>query len=497
MTPGCGHFLYDVNVYMARFSENFLLSTPVAERLFHTYAQAQPILDFHCHLTAETILRNERFRDLHHIWLEGDHYKWRLMRADGAAERLCTGDAPPWEKFAAWARTAPRTLRNPIAHWNQLELVRYFGIDQPLNEASAPEIWKRANEMLAGDELRPQAILRKFKVRAVCTTDDPADDLAAHRELARHPAPAQVFPTFRPNAIAQLDEPGVFRAWLDRLGPQANIEIARLADLEQALRLRHQAFHELGCRASDHGLLACPREISPRPEAERLFETLRAGRALPPEEAERMCGFLLDLCARLDAEQGWAMQLHLGALRNVNPPMMRRLGRDTGFDTISDRPLAAGLAAFLGRLSEANALPKMVLYNLNPAGNYILATLAGCFQGGSTPGKIQLGSAWWFLDHKPGIEAQLNALSETGLLARFVGMVTDSRSFLSYPRHEYFRRVLCNLIGRELESGELLAEEKAAGEMIADICYANAERYFQFPLANAAAAKNMPATRPA
>lgn len=466
---------------MAKLDANFLLATETARRLYHSSAERQPILDFHCHLSAEAIARNERFRDLHHLWLEGDHYKWRLMRANGVEERYCTGDAPPWEKFLAWARTAPFTLRNPIHQWNALELARYFGIEQPLDPASAGEIWRQANALLAGDELRPREILRKFNVRAVCTTDDPADDLAAHRELARMPGATRVFPTFRPNAITLLEEAGVFDAWLDRLGAVTNIEIARLEHLEQALRLRHQAFHELGCRASDHGLAFCPGEISPRPEAERQFLDLRAGRALPPDAAARMCGYLLHLCATLDAEQGWAMQMHLGALRNVNPPMLRRLGRDSGFDAIHDLPLAAGLAAFLGRLSEERSLPKMVLYNLNPAANYVLSALAGCFQDGSIPGKIQIGSAWWFLDHKQGIEWQLNTLSETGLLSRFVGMVTDSRSFLSYPRHEYFRRVLCNLIGRDLENGELLADEDAAGRLIADICYGNAERFFQFP----------------
>ncbi len=464
---------------MALSDTSFLLSSPAARRLYHEYAASHPLLDFHCHLEPAVIAANQPFRDPHHLWLAGDHYKWRAMRAQGVEERLCTGDAPAYEKFLAWAATVPRTLRNPLYHWTHLELERYFGISTVLNPETAPAIWAAMMEQLP--ELKPRDILQKFKVRVVSPVEDPANPLDIYLELARSGLSTAVYPSFRPDGLLRLDRVEEWNAWLDRLAAVARIEIRTLADALEAVSRRHQAFHEAGCRSSDHGIVLCPTEFAGENEAARGFSELRAGRALDPEKARRLNGFLMLYLARLDAEKGWAKFLHLGALRDINTAMFARLGRDTGFDAIDDQPQARPLAAFLGRLTEENALPRMVLFNLNPADNYIFAAVAGCFQDAVAPSKLQHGPAWWFLDQREGIEWQINALSSLGLLAHFIGMTTDSRSFMSYPRHEYFRRVLCNLLGREMESGELPMDWDLVGGLVSDICYANAERYFRFP----------------
>jgi glucuronate isomerase len=406
------------------------------------------------------------------------------MRANGIHERYCTGDAKPYEKFLAWAKTVPYTLRNPLYHWTHLELARYFGIQELLNEESAPDIWRRANAQLESDELTTQAVLRKFGVKVLCTTNDPTESLEEHSAIARQKCSTTVLPAFRPDRAFRTDNPEEYNAWLDRLSASANVHIGKLSDLLDALRRRHDFFHERGCRSSDHGLEICPSEYCTESEAASIFAKLRTGRPASPEESLRFGSFVLLYTAHLDAEKGWVKQLHLGALRNSNPDGMRRLGRDTGFDSIGDWPQAVALARFLGRLSEENALPKIILYNLNPADNYVFATMAGNFQDGSVAGKIQYGSGWWFLDQKEGIEWQLNALSNCGLLSRFVGMLTDSRSFMSYPRHEYFRRVLCNMLGSEMDSGLLPRDEALVGHMIEAICYGNAENYFRFSCAN-------------
>lgn len=463
-------------------TDEFLLSTQSARTLYSKYSAGQPILDYHCHIPAKDIAENRRFRDLTEIWLEGDHYKWRAMRANGISERYITGSASSYEKFLAWAKTVPYTLRNPLFHWTHLELLRYFGISELLNEETAPAIWDRANAMLASGDRSAHGILRKFDVRVVCTTDDPIDTLEYHEKLAADPNLAtQVLPAFRPDKAFRIEDPEQFNSWLDALASASDTDIRNLNHLLDALNKRHDYFHEHGCRTSDHGLEFCPAESCTDAEASAIFDRVRAGRRVTPEETLRFASFVLLHTARLDAEKGWVKQLHLGALRNVNPSALRSLGPDTGFDSVGDRQQASSLGRFLACLAEENAVPKMILYNLNPADNYAFATMAGNFQDGSVAGKIQFGSGWWFLDQKEGIEWQLNALSNCGLLSRFVGMLTDSRSLMSYPRHEYFRRVLCNVLGGEMESGLLPADEKLVGNMVEAISYGNAAGYFGFP----------------
>ena len=462
---------------MVFIHEDFLLQTPTARRLYHDFACDQPILDYHTHLSVRDIRDNRRFENLAEIWLEGDHYKWRAMRANGVDERFCTGDAPPYEKFLAWARTVPQTLRNPLYHWTHLELKRYFGIDDLLDAATAPAIWARANERLRDEDLTAQGILRKFKVCALCTTDDPTEDLSAHQHLTQSDMAVRVSPTFRPDRALGVDNPETFNAWVDRLAAVSDTPISRLSDFLGALEKRHGDFHEVGCRLSDHGLPYCYADFPTEAAATAIFDRARSGKAAGPDDYARFASYLMLFFGRLDAERGWAKQLHLGALRSANTRAFQRLGPDTGFDSIGDWPQAAVLAAYLDRLDRDNALPKMVLYNSNPRDNDVLAAMIGNFQGGSLPGKMQFGPGWWFLDTKEGIERQLNALSNYGLLSRFLGMVTDSRSFLSYPRHEYFRRVLCNLVGKDIESGALPSDEELIRPLIQNICYDNARRY--------------------
>ena len=461
--------------------DNFLLGTPAARRLYHEVAAPEPIFDYHCHLPPGDLAGNRQFDNLFEIWLQGDHYKWRAMRANGVAEHLITGDADPFDKFKAWAATVPYTLRNPLYHWTHLELQRYFGITELLNEASAERIWQQANERLATPELSVHGILEKFRVSTVCTTDDPADDLRAHAALAGSSLPTRVLPAFRPDAVLNVHRPEALNAWVPRLEAAAGTSVGTLSDLLDALCQRHDFFHAHGCRLSDHGLERCHADPCTEGEAANIFAAARGGRAASPEEHARFASYLLVFLGRLYAESGWTMQLHLGALRNTNTRLLRAAGPDTGFDSVGDFPQAATLAALLDRLDAGDALPKTVLYNLNPADNYVFASMIGNFQDGSLPGKVQFGSGWWFLDQKEAMGWQLNALSNLGLLSRFVGMVTDSRSFMSYPRHEYFRRVLCDLVGRDLEAGELPDDEGLVDSLVRNICHENARRYFQFP----------------
>lgn len=465
---------------MTFISERFLLHNDAALSLYRNYGSAQPIIDYHCHLSPKDIAENRQFNNLFEIWLAGDHYKWRAMRANGVPEAYCTGDAGDYDKFLAWAKTVPQTLRNPLYHWSRLELNRYFGVGEDLNEHSAAAIWDRANAVL-NNGLTAQAILRKFNVEVVCTTDDPAESLEYHDVIARQQLPTQVFPTFRPDRVFLTQDVPSFNAWIEKLGAVADVHITRLADLLDALRKRHDAFHQRGCRASDHGLEVCFADFCTEREAARLFALLRGGKSISQRDSSKFSAFILLYTAQLDAEKGWVKQLHLGALRNANRSSFTRLGPDTGFDSIGDKRQAEPLAAFLSRLLEENALPKIILYNANPADNYVFATMAGNFQDGSFAGKIQYGTAWWFLDQKEGMEWQLNALSNSGLLSRFIGMTTDSRSWMSYPRHEYFRRILCNVLGREMEAGELPPDEAAVGAMVKRVCYHNAKEYFGFP----------------
>ncbi len=461
--------------------EDFLLQTRTARHLYHQFAEAEPILDFHCHLSPKDIAENRRFKNLFEIWLEGDHYKWRAMRTNGVAERFCTGNANPFAKFQAWAATVPHTLRNPLYHWTHLELKRYFGIEELLDEKSAGRIWKKANEKLAKPELTTQGILKKFKVRVVCTTDDPADNLGYHQAFASQGHPTRMLPAFRPDKALTVNQPAGFNKWVDRLAAAANVDINNLSAFLTALRKRHDFFHAQGCRLSDHGMNHCYADFCSKKTAAEIFDKARRGEIVSPQEHGQFAAFMMLFLGRLYASKGWTSQLHLGALRNNNTRLLKQLGPDTGFDSIGDFPQCQSLALYLDKLDSENSLPKTIIYNLNPADNCAFATMLGNFQDGTMAGKIQLGSGWWFLDQKEGIEWQLNALSNLGLLSRFVGMVTDSRSFMSYPRHEYFRRVLCNLVGRDVENGEIPGDDSLLGPMIRDICHANAQQYLQLP----------------
>ena len=463
---------------MAYLDENFLLQSATARRLFHEVARAQPIIDYHCHLSPREIATNRRWDNLAEIWLGGDHYKWRLLRANGIAEDLITGDSSPREKFQAWAETVPFTLRNPIHHWTHLELQRYFDIDLMLSPATADEIWDLANAKLAEPDFCAHGILRKFDVRMVGTTDDPADPLTDHQQIAASGLPTRVLPTFRPDKAMLVDQPAQLRAWLEKLEEVSDTAIVHLSDLLTALQQRHDDFHAAGARLSDHGLLRCPARACSDADASLIFDQARAGKAVSPEDKERFSFYLMVFFGQLDAARGWTKQLHLGAFRNTNRRMVERLGPDTGYDTIGDASQGEALVTYLDALTRENALPKMVLYNLNPADNYLFAALTGAFQDGSVAGKIQFGSGWWFLDQKHGMEMQLDALSATGLLSRFVGMLTDSRSFLSYPRHEYFRRILCNLLGNEAERGELPDDFESLATLVRGVCYENARGFF-------------------
>jgi glucuronate isomerase len=460
-------------------TEDFLLSNDAARRLYRQFAAEQPILDYHCHLSPQDIAEDRRFANLFEIWLEGDHYKWRAMRANGIAEKYITGEATPYEKFLAWARTVPCTLRNPLYHWTHLELQRYFGIAELLDEKSAPSIWERANAALS-QGLTAHAILQKFHAEVVCTTDDPSDDLRHHQAIAKSKLPTQVFPAFRPDKALAVGDPA-FLPWIERLSKVANVDITNLKTFLQALRARHDYFHSLGCRLSDHGLDHCYATPCPERAAAAIFAKAREGQAITAEERTHFASFMMLFFGRLDAEKGWTKQLHLGALRNVNTAARRKLGADTGYDAVGNFPQGGALAAYLDLLAQESALPQMILYNVNPADTFQFATLIGSFQDGERPGKIQYGSAWWFLDQKQGITAQIDALSNVGLLSRFIGMVTDSRSFMSYPRHEYFRRVLCDVIGQDVARGELPEDDALLGRLIQDVCYRNAKQYLRLP----------------
>ncbi len=458
---------------------DFLLPTHWARTLYFEHAVQQPIFDYHCHLPPDEIAANRRFENLTKIWLAGDHYKWRAMRANGVPEELITGTgSSDYDKFLAYAKTVPHTLRNPLHHWSHLELRRYFNIDLLINEQNAPKIWKLANAKLEKPALSVHGILTKFKVAVVCTTDDPADDLAPHQAIRKSGLATRVYPAFRPDKALLVENPAVFNAWCDRLAAQANIDVKDLASFLAALKQRHDFFHSLGGRLSDHGMEYVPAEECTEREAAAIFGRARDGTAATPEQWVKFASFMMLFFGRLDAERGWTKQLHLGALRNNNSRLLKRLGADSGVDSIGDFPQARSLSRYLDRLDAENKLPRIVLYNVNPADNYVFATMIGNFQDGIIPGKIQFGGGWWFLDQKEGMEWQINALSNIGLLSRFVGMLTDSRSFLSYVRHEYFRRVLCGMLGADVEAGLIPGDRRALGELVENVCYRNAVGYF-------------------
>lgn len=465
---------------MAFLDDNFLLESKTAQTLYETYAAPQPIFDYHCHLSPRQIAENRKFQNIFEIWLDGDHYKWRAMRANGESERFCTGDSTPYEKFQAWARTVPYTLRNPLYHWTHLELKRYFGIAELLDADSALSIWDRANAALQGG-LDVHAILRKFNVHTIGTTDDPADSLEYHAQIAASDLPMRVLPTFRPDAALRVDQPRSFSAWIDRLEVAANSRIDSFESFLGAIEQRIEDFHAIGCRLSDHGLDICFAEPCSKSEAAAIFANAIGGGPANAENHRKFASYILRFLGQQYAKLGWTMQLHLGALRNVNSRAREIHGPDMGFDTMGGVLQLTALANFLDQLERDDALPRTILYNSNPMENYPFATILGSFSAEGIPAKVQFGSGWWFLDQKEGIEWQLNALSNVGLLARFVGMVTDSRSFMSYPRHEYFRRVLCNLLGSEMERGILPNDHALIGRMVSDICFGNASRYFNLP----------------
>lgn len=463
---------------MSFLGDDFLLHSAAARTLYHEHAAHLPIIDFHNHLSPRDIATDRRFDNLFEIWLEGDHYKWRAMRTAGVPERYCTGVTPPYEKFLAWAATVPKCLRNPLYHWTHLELLRYFGIDTLLDQTTAPDIWERANQQLREGPLTARGILRRFDVRLLYTTDDPADSLEHHAALRDADEAPRVLPTFRPDAALQVDSPASLQAWVARLGSMANVDITSIQTLMDALETRHGDFHAMGGRLSDHGLPCCYAEPSSERQADAIFRQAMSGEPASPEQHAQFASFMMLFFGHLDARRGWTKQLHLGALRNNNSRMAAAIGRDTGYDSIGDWPQAETLAAYLDALDKENALPRVIIYNSNPADNHAFATMIGNFQGEEMAGRMQMGSAWWFLDQKNGIEAQLDALSDAGLLSTFVGMVTDSRSFMSMPRHEYFRRILCNLLGREMEDGELPYDFGLIGGLVEAVCHGNANQRF-------------------
>jgi len=462
---------------------DFLLETRTAERLYHEYAEGMPIFDFHCHVPPSQIAENTRFDNLTRIWLGGDHYKWRAMRANGIPEERITGSASDYEKFLAWAETVPYTIGNPLYHWTHLELSRCFGIDNILlSPKTAPEIWERANKLLAKDEYRVKGLIRAMNVRVICTTDDPVDDLAYHAEIAKDTSfKTVVVPAFRPDKAMAVEKRGEYRPYIEKLAAASRVNIHSYDDLLEALDKRHAFFHEHGSRLSDHGICLPVYEKASEQELDRIFRKAMDGGEISPLEDAQFKTALILFFGRLDAKRGWTFQLHMGAIRNNNSRMFKIVGPDSGFDAITDGEIAVPLSHLLDELDSSGELPKTILYVLNPRDNELIASMIGCFQDGNTPGKMQFGSAWWFNDQKDGMERQLTALASLGLLSRFVGMLTDSRSFLSYPRHEYFRRILCNLVGGWAERGEAPHDMELLGGMIRDISYGNAVRYFGIP----------------
>jgi glucuronate isomerase len=461
---------------------DFMLETGRARALYHEFAEPLPVIDYHGHLSPQDIAEDRRFENLTSIWLAGDHYKWRAMRAAGVDERYITGNATAWEKFEKWAETVPKTLRNPLYHWTHLELDRTFGIARPLGPGTARGIWDEANGKLASADLTVRGILRKMNVAVLCTTDDPVDDLRHHRTLTEaKDLPVRVFPSFRPDRTLAIDDPKGFALYMARLSQASGVEVRTYDDLLAALRQRHDYFHSLGCRLSDHGLETLSAEDYKDSDIRTIFAAVMAGRPVAPFPAFQFKSAVLYELAVMDWENGWVQQYHLGALRNTNSRALRTLGPDTGFDSIGDFDLARPLARFLDRLDGEGKLARTILYNLNPRDNEVLASMTGNFQDGRIPGKVQYGPAWWFLDQADGMTRQLEALSNLGLLGQFIGMTTDSRSFLSYPRHEYFRRLLCNVLGGEMDRGLLPDDLGLVGGVVKDICYFNAERYFRFP----------------
>jgi glucuronate isomerase len=458
--------------------ENFLLTGRTAQRLYHEFAADMPVIDYHCHLPADQIAGDIRFDNISQAWLYGDHYKWRAMRANGVSEGYCTGNKSDGEKFAKWAATVPYTLRNPLYHWTHLELQRYFDCKELLGPDTATAIYGKCNEKLQTPDYSVRQLLKKMKVEVVCTTDDPVDSLEHHQRIREGGGGIRVFPAFRPDKAMNAEDASVFNAYAAGLEAAADMNIGSFEQYLQALKKRHDFFGEMGCTVSDHGLDQLYVDECSSRELENIFFKLRSGRNADPAECRKFRSAMLYELALWDWEKGWVQQFHLGALRNNNSRALRTLGPDTGWDSIGDLPQGRALSAFLDRLDDQDRLARTILYNLNPADNELMAAMTGNFNDGSAAGKVQYGAAWWFMDQKDGMTRQLNALSNLGLLSRFVGMLTDSRSFLSFPRHEYFRRLLCNLFGEEVDKGELPDDIAWIGKIVKDICYYNAKNYF-------------------
>lgn len=458
--------------------ENFLLETVTAQELYHTYAKQMPVIDYHCHLSPQQIADDHQFQNLTQVWLYGDHYKWRAMRTNGVDESYCTGDKTDREKFDQWAATVPYTLRNPLYHWTHMELQRYFGVHDILNEKSAGKIYDTCTALLQTKEYTVRNLLRKMNVALVCTTDDPVDSLEHHTRLKKEGFEIPVLPAFRPDNAMNVTSAVQFNNYVKKLETVSGISVSTFDDFLFALQNRHDFFASVGCRVSDHGLEEIYAEDFTGSEIDTIFNKIHSGKELNDTEQRKFKSAMLIHFAEWDWEKGWVQQFHLGALRNNNLRMMQQLGPDTGWDSIGDFSQGKALASFLTKLDTDNKLAKTIIYNLNPADNEVMATMIGNYNDGSVAGKVQFGSAWWFLDQKDGMIKQLNTLSNMGLLSRFVGMLTDSRSFLSYPRHEYFRRILCNLFGDEIEKGELPNDTAWVGTIIQDICYRNARNYF-------------------
>jgi glucuronate isomerase len=462
----------------AFLTEDFLLQTKTARRLYHEYAKDTPIYDFHCHLPAASIANDHRFNNITEAWLAGDHYKWRAMRTNGVDEKFITGDAGDFEKFEKWAQTVPYTLRNPLYHWTHLELKRYFGVGKLLNGENAREIYDSCSEMLRSEEFSVCGLLDKMNVELVCTTEGPLDTLEHHKKIIEDDFGIKVYTAFRPDKAFATEDLPALNIFIDKLGKLCGREIRDFDSYLEALNARHSYFHDNGCRLSDYGLESAYSRDYSASDASGIFAKIRTGGQLDLQEQLKFKSAMLYELACMDAGAGWVMQLHLGALRNNNSRMLGKLGPDTGYDSIGDFEQAKPLAKFIDRLNSAGKLPKTILYNLNPRDNAVFATMTGNFQDSCCPGKIQYGPGWWFLDQKDGMEDQLKMLSNMGLLSRFVGMTTDSRSFLSFPRHEYFRRILCNILGTDVEQGLLPNDMNLLGRMVEDICFNNAKSYF-------------------
>ena len=460
--------------------ENFLLQTKTAQQLYHDFARDMPIIDYHCHLPPDQIAEDTQFENISRIWLYGDHYKWRAMRANGIDEAYCTGNKSDSEKFQKWAETVPYTLRNPLYHWTHLELQRYFDIDDILSGDNAVEVYEKCTYKLQTPEFSVRNLLKKMNVVTVCTTDDPIDTLEHHQKIKKDNFEIKVLPAFRPDKAMNVEDPEALNTYINKLEEVSGISVDNYDDYLKALKSRHDYFAENGCSVSDHGLEKIFAEDYTDQEIRNIFNLLRTGKAISDSEIMKFKSALLFEFALWDHEKGWVQQYHLGALRGNNTRKLKELGPDTGWDSIGDFSQARSLSKFLNKLDQENQLAKTILYNLNPADNELIASMIGNFNDGSIAGKIQFGSAWWFLDQKDGMVKQLDTLSNMGLLTRFVGMITDSRSFLSYPRHEYFRRILCNLIGNDVENGELPNDMKWLGQTVQDISYNNANKYFNF-----------------